>query len=258
MKYKKLFLLLSILSLTAFLLMKIFAGSDEKNVQNLNNHTFRQSVINDQNNTNNHYDKEIENIEKVIRIFESIKEDKMLVYELRRKFEKQNLFDLISNKENFKAILKSLNYGQKQKDMISENFGNQEEFFENAYKFYLYLVLSNLDESKISKLKEQEKFIKQKIYRIDPATIKALDEVLKEALKSKNDQSRNDPSLNSIIQEVEKNLYQPNLSKEKKEALFSEIKKINYILNLFEDIQNNDAFKWVKQNKGEILNKLKF
>ncbi|MFN4220125.1 MAG: hypothetical protein ACK4GJ_04300 [bacterium] len=253
MKYKKVFLLLSTLSLIAFLLIKIFAGSDEKNVQNLNNHTFGQSAINDQNNTNNQYDKEIENIEKVIKIFESMKEDKMLVYELRRKFEKQNLFDLISNKENFKAILKSLNYGQKQKDMINENFGNQEEFFENAYKFYLYLVLSNLDESKISKLKEQEKFIKQKIYRIDPATIKALGEVLDEALKSKND-----PSLNSIIQEVEKNLYQPNLSKEKKEALFSEIKKINYILNLFEDIQNNDAFRWVKQNKEEILNRLKF
>lgn len=245
MKYKKLFLFLSIGCLVIFLLINIILSqSDKKDNQNLNNFTFSQSVNKDQNTAGNQKI-EIEKMKKVIEVLQSMKENKTLVYELRRKLEKQNLFDLISNKENFKTILKSLNYTQKQKDIINKNFRDQDEFFESTYKFYLYLTISNLDESKISKLKEQLKFIKRKIYKIDPEVI--------ENLKLKND-----PSLSSLVQEIEESLYQPGLSKEKREALFSEIKRINYILTLYETFQYKDDFNWVKENKMDILNKLKF
>lgn len=246
----KIFFIITIVSIVLLLIVKIFAihnkEVDKKNNQVANQYSkvfISQTVKpNELKELNNH--NEIQKIKDIIEILYAIKENKNTVYQLRRKIEKQDFFNLISNKESFKEIMKSLEYTSKQQTIIKQKFENEEEFLENMYKFYLYLIISQIDENKILQLKEQMKFIKQKIYKVDPEVI--------ENLKSKHD-----PQLDTVLQEIEKNLYQPNLSQQKKEALFNELKKINYILAIYENVKNNEGFIWIYKNREKILNSLK-
>lgn len=232
---KKIFLTLTILIIILFITTKIFVNPTEK--ENPKTYFISSQNIHHSSYTN------IESYLKVWQFLYTFKQNKLIAYELRRKIEKQDLINLLTNSQNFKDLLKSLNYDQNQKQIITELFGDEEKFYQAFYEFYFYLVFSQLDESKILEMKKQAEFIKRKIYRVDPQ--------LMEKIRQKND-----PELNQILQEIDKNLYQPNLSEKKINILISELNKINHIISTYESIKDQEAFKWFVNKRKDILSSL--
>lgn len=242
----KIFLIASIVALLLLLVIKIFAYQSEKEVNNTRKNINYQVLISkseliskDENNSN----EKIENFQKVIKVLYTFKENKTVAFQLRRKIEKQDLFDLIVNKNNFKEIIKNLNYDQFQRKIINELFPSEDYFAENVYEFYVYLIISQLDDNKISELKKQAEFIKNKIYKVDP---KIIDQI----------KSSNDNNLNYLLKEIENNLYQNNLSLTELNSLKTQLNKINYFINIYESLKEDKAFIWIKENKENIISNL--
>ena len=241
MKKSKLFLIITICCILLFIIVQIFAGNKSSNVQNFNQNTISSNTSRVDSNNPGY----IENYLKVWEFLYTFKDNKTVAYELRRKLEKQDLFTLISNKEVLKGIFKSIKYTQDQEEKIKQLFGDKELFLQYITDFYVYLVVSQLDEQRINEIKKQIDFLKNKIYKVDPETIQKI-------------KDKKDPELDKILQEVEQNLYQPNLSEQKKQMLLTQIQKMNYILLLYEEFKKDEIFNWFVENRKRILDSLSF
>lgn len=239
-KSQKIFLYISIICILFLIVLKIFISNNNKqkvekyyNSINMSNIEF---VVYD----NSH----IQDFIKIWQFLYTLKENKTVAYEFKRKIEKQDPIFILTNKENFINLVKSLNFSQLQKDTIKELFTNEEEFYNLFYVFYFYLVISQLDEQKITELKKQANFIKSKIYKVDP---KLVDKI----------KSKNDPELNQLLKEIEKNIYQNDLSQEKLNLLIEQLKKINTIIDIYNQLSDKEDFKWMIQKRKFIINSLK-
>lgn len=230
------FLVIMACVLIIFITLKIFAKNETPADKSVVLSTVNIYNVNENNS-------EIEKFKKVWEFLYTFKNNKELAYELRRKIEKQELLSLLINKDNFKNIVKTLKYDQNQRKLITTLFVNEENFYQAFYEFYFYLIMSQLDESKVSELKKQAEFIKRKVYKIDPEVIKKIKE-------------KNDSELNQLLQEVDKSLYQPNLSERKISILLSELNKINYVVSTYELIKNSESFKWFVNKRISIINSL--
>ncbi|MCS6956040.1 MAG: hypothetical protein NZM44_06775 [Candidatus Calescibacterium sp.] len=235
-RLSKMFLVITIFVLIAFITLKIFAKNESSTDKNV-----VLSTVNIYDVTKNN--SEIEKFEKVWEFLYTFKGNKELAYELRRRIEKQELLSLLINQDNFKDMVKSLKYNQDQKKLIANLFVDEEKFYQAFYEFYFYLIMSQLDDAKISELKKQAEFIKRKIYKIDPQVIQKIKE-------------KNDSELSQLLQEVDKSLYQPNLSERKISILLSELNKINYIVSSYEIIKSSESFKWFVNKRKSIINSL--
>ncbi|MEN3014650.1 MAG: hypothetical protein ABDH21_01120 [bacterium] len=235
------FFLLTIGCILLLILLKIFANQQytmkNTSTQNLKSIKLYSSV------THATQTSQVQNFIKVWQFLYSFRDNKTLAYELKRKLEKQDIMKIITDYQTLSNIFKSLNYDENQKKMINEMFKNEKEFVDSITQFYLYLIISQFNESKINDLKKQKEYIKSKIYRIDPGLI--------ERIKQKND-----PELNKILSEIDKQLYQPNLSERKIKVLLAEMEKIETIINAYEQRKDDEMFKWMIENREKVLKSL--
>lgn len=242
MKKSKFFLIMTICCVALFIIVQIFAGNKSPNsTQNLN----QNYISSNTNRVDLNSPVYIENYLKVWEFLYTFKDKKTVAYELRRKLEKQDLFTLVSNKDVLKEIFKSIKYTQDQEEKIKQLFGDKEVFLKYATDFYVYLVVSQLDEQRINEIRKQIDFFKKKIYKVDPETIQKI-------------KDKKDPDLDKILHEVEENLYQPNLSEQKKQMLLAQIQKMNYILLLYEEFRKDKIFNWFVENRKRIIDSLSF
>jgi len=246
-KIKKILLFIVLASILLFIPLKMLAKTEKNSISYVGN----KNVFVDKTflaNTSVDQGDQTKLMQKIWDTLLELKKDKKIIYEFKRKLEKQDVLSLMMNKQNFVDIVKSLPYNDDQKKFITDSFSNIDIFAESLYTFYLYLILAQLDEKTIDDLKKQSEFIKGKIYKIDPVVV--------EKLKNEINQ-KNDPSLSQAIKEIDKNLYQNNLDENKMNILLSELNKINYILRNYEEIKNSSTFLWIKEKKQDILDSLK-
>lgn len=239
-KNQKIFLYISIICILFLIVLKIFISNNNKQKVEKYYNSFNMSNIEFVVYDNSH----IQDFIKVWKFLYTLKDNKTVAYEFKRKIEKQDPIFILTNKENFINLVKSLNFSQLQKDTIKELFTNEEEFYNLFYVFYSYLVISQLDEQKVTELKKQANFIKSKIYKVDP---KLVDKI----------KSKNDPELNQLFKEIEKNIYQNDLSQEKLNLLIEQLKKINAIIDIYNQLSDKEDFKWMIQKRKFIINSLK-
>jgi len=249
-KIKKILILFLVISIIVFVPIKMLAVNNDKNIIQSNSKINNTLVSNVTNVSHNVYQNvyQVELMQKVWDTLVSFKSDKQVIYEFKRKLEKQDVLVLLINKQNFLDLVENLPYNENQKKLIVDNFGNIGNFAESLYYFYLFLILSQIDENTIANLQKQSSFLKKKIYKIDPTIV----EKLKMELSKKDD-----PDLRKALEVIDKDLYQPNLDDNKINIILSQLNKINFILNNYELFKDSKSFIWMVNKRDEIIKSLR-
>jgi len=196
-----------------------------------------------------------DSIEKFYNFILTLKNNKNFHYELRRQIEKRNLIDILVDKEEFRTILLYIykqNYFDKNTlDSIDKEFGNFDNFADLFYYFYISLFVAQI-EDKILDLKKYKQSLEDKLYKIKPEALEELKQNL-----SKIQDINEKQKIEELVNELSKNNYK--VSKKTQIKLLEEkINEVKEIIDLYNSLKNEDYYKWILDNKEEILKELKY
>ena len=195
----------------------------------------------------------VDNIKKVYDFVLSLKGNKIFHYEFRRQIEKRNLIEIISDKEKFASILdnKEKFFDKNTIELIEKEFGNYDNFVDLFYYFYISLFFSQL-EDRIPQLIKYKESLEDKLYKIKPETL----EELKKKLETVSDLSEKQ-KIQELIDELSKNVYK-DLSNEKRKVIEEKLGEVNELLRVYDEIKNEDYYKWVLENRDKILKEIRY
>jgi hypothetical protein len=196
-----------------------------------------------------------DSIEKFYNFILTVKNNKNFHYEFRRQIEKRNLIDILVDKEEFRTILLGINnknyFDKNTLNLIDKEFGNFDNFSDLFYYFYVSLFVAQI-EDKILDLKKYKESLEDKLYKIKPQTLEELKQNL-----SKIQDTNEKQKIEELINELSKNNYK--VSKKTQIKLLKEkINEVKKILDLYNNIKDKDYYKWILNNKQEILKELRY
>ncbi len=196
-----------------------------------------------------------DSIEKFYNFILTVKNNKNFHYEFRRQIEKRNLIDILVDKEEFRTILLGINnknyFDKNTLNLIDKEFGNFDNFSDLFYYFYVSLFVAQI-EDKILDLKKYKESLEDKLYKIKPQALKELKQNL-----SKIQDINEKQKIEELVNELSKNNYK--VSKKTQIKLLEEkINEVKKILYLYDSLKDKDYYKWILNNKQEILKELKY
>jgi hypothetical protein len=196
-----------------------------------------------------------DSIEKFYNFILTLKNNKNFHYEFRRQIEKRNLIDILIDKEEFRTILLSINnkdyFDKNTLNSIDKEFGSFDNFSDLFYYFYVSLFIAQI-EDKIPDLKKYEESLEDKLYKIKPQSLEELKQNL-----SKIQDTNEKQKIEELVNELSKNNYK--VSKKTQIKLLEEkINEVKAILDLYNNLKDKDYYKWVVDNKQEILKELRY
>jgi hypothetical protein len=196
-----------------------------------------------------------DSIEKFYNFILTLKNNKNFHYEFRRQIEKRNLIDVLVDKEEFRTILLDINnknyFDKNTLNLIDKEFGNFDNFSDLFYYFYVSLFVAQI-EDKILDLKKYKESLEDKLYKIKPQALEELKQNL-----SKIQDTNEKQKIEELVNELSKNNYK--VSKKTQIKLLEEkINEVKEILDLYNSLKDKDYYKWVVDNKQEILKELRY
>jgi len=136
-------------------------------------------------------------------------------------------------------------------NLIDKEFGNFDNFSDLFYYFYVSSFVSQI-EDKILDLKKYKESLEDKLYKIKPQALEELKQNL-----SKIQDTNEKQKIEELVNELSKNNYKVSKKTEIK-LLEEKINEVKKILDLYNSIKDKDYYKWVVDNKQEVLKELRY